>query len=59
MVRTLNILFILAVVIGAATVYDMKLAATKSAAEVADVVRQIDVERFASRNLKAEWSLLN
>ena len=30
MVRTLNIVFILAVVIGAATVYDMKLAATKS-----------------------------
>ncbi|MEM8703180.1 MAG: hypothetical protein AAGF82_15245 [Pseudomonadota bacterium] len=59
MVRTLNILFILAVVIGAATVYDMKLAATKSAAKVAELQRQIDEERNAIRNLKAEWSLLN
>ena len=39
MVRTLNIVFILAVVIGAATVYDMKLAATKSAEKVADLKR--------------------
>ncbi|MCX2721876.1 cell division protein FtsL [Roseibium salinum] len=59
MVRTLNILFILAVVIGAATVYDMKLAATKSAERVADLRRQIDEERDAIRMLKAEWSLLN
>lgn len=59
MVRTLNILFILAVVIGAATVYDMKLAATKSAEKVAELRRQIDEERDAIRLLKAEWSLLN
>lgn len=59
MVRTLNILFILAVVIGAATVYDMKLAATKSAERVAELRRQIDEERDAIRMLKAEWSLLN
>ncbi|MBO6893542.1 MAG: hypothetical protein JJ866_16485 [Roseibium sp.] len=59
MVRALNILFILAVVIGAATVYDMKLAATKSAERVADLQRQIDEERDAIRHLKAEWSLLN
>jgi len=59
MVRTLNILFILAVVIGAATVYDLKLAATKSAERVAELQRQIDEERDAIRHLKAEWSLLN
>ncbi|GAA0774214.1 hypothetical protein E1180_13685 [Roseibium denhamense] len=59
MVRTLNILFILAVVIGAATVYDMKLAAEKSAERVADLQRQIEEERDAIRHLKAEWSLLN
>ncbi|MHA7777458.1 cell division protein FtsL [Roseibium sp. M-1] len=59
MVRTLNILFILAVVIGAATVYDMKLAATKSAEKVAELQQQIDEERDAIRHLKAEWSLLN
>ncbi|MEP3046281.1 MAG: hypothetical protein ABJL55_09385 [Roseibium sp.] len=59
MVRTLNILFILAVVIGAATVYDLKLAATKSAAKVAELQRQIDEERDVIRHLKAEWSLLN
>ncbi|CTQ53056.1 putative secreted (periplasmic) protein [Roseibium album] len=59
MVRALNILFILAVVIGAATVYDMKLAATKSAEKVAQLQRQIDDERDVIRHLKAEWSLLN
>ena len=59
MVRTLNILFILAVVIGAATVYDMKLAATKSAEKVAELKREIDEERNTIRHLKAEWSLLN
>ncbi len=59
MVRTLNIVFILAVVIGAATVYDMKLAATKSAEKVAELKRQIDEERDSIRHLKAEWSLLN
>ncbi|MBN9671652.1 cell division protein FtsL [Roseibium aggregatum] len=59
MVRTLNIVFILAVVIGAATVYDLKLAATKSAERVAELQREIDEERTAIRHLKAEWSLLN
>ncbi len=59
MVRTLNILFILAVVIGAATVYDMKLAATKSAEKVSELQRRIDEERDTIRHLKAEWSLLN
>lgn len=59
MVRALNILFVVAVVIGAATVYDLKLAATKSAAKVAELQRQIDEERDAIRHLRAEWSLLN
>ncbi|WP_395175238.1 hypothetical protein [Roseibium alexandrii] len=59
MVRLLNILFIVAVVIGAATVYDLKMAATKSAAKVAELQRQIDEERNAIRHLRAEWSVLN
>lgn len=59
MVRVLNILFIVAVVIGAATVYDLKMAATKSAEKVAELQRQIDEERNAIRHLRAEWSLLN
>ncbi len=59
MVRTLNILFVLAVVIGAALVYDLKLAATKSAERVAELRQEIDEERDAIRHLKAEWSLLN
>lgn len=57
--RYLNILFVLAVVIGAAGVYDMKLAAKKSASHVAELQRQIDDEREAIRLLKAEWSMLN
>lgn len=57
--RYLNILFVLAVVIGAAAVYDMKLAAKKSASRVAELQRQIDEERETIRHLKAEWSLLN
>lgn len=57
--RYLNILFILAVVIGAATVYDLKLAAKKSASHVAELQRQLDAEREAIQHLKAEWSMLN
>ncbi|MBO6758585.1 MAG: hypothetical protein JJ902_19785 [Roseibium sp.] len=59
MVRTLNLLFVLAVVIGAATVYDMKLAAEKSASRVAELQREIEAEREAIRHLRAEWSMLN
>ncbi len=59
MVRVLNILFILLVVTGAFAVYDMKLAATKSASRVAELQALIEEERDAIRHLKAEWSLLN
>ncbi|MTH97936.1 hypothetical protein [Roseibium sp. RKSG952] len=59
MVRYLNILFVAAVVIGAATVYDMKLAAKKSAARVAELQREIKAEEESIQHLKAEWSLLN
>ena len=57
--RYLNILFVLAVVIGAAAVYDMKLAAKKSASRVAALQQKIDEERESIRLLKAEWSALN
>lgn len=59
MVRYINILFIFMVVVGAAAVYDVKLAAEKSASEVADLKRQINEERETIRHLKAEWSMLN
>jgi len=59
MVRTLNVLFILAVVIGAAAVYDMKLAAKKSANRVAELQAEIEAERDAIRHLRARWSELN
>ncbi|WP_417669940.1 cell division protein FtsL [Roseibium sp.] len=59
MVRYINIFFILLVVVGAAAVYDMKLAAKKSASHVAELQREIEAEREAIRHLKAEWSLLN
>lgn len=59
MVRTLNVLFVLAVVIGAATVYDMKLAAKKSANRVAELQAEIEAERNAIRHLRARWSELN
>ena len=59
MVRTLNVLFVLAVVIGAATVYDMKLAAKKSASRVSQLQAEIETERNAIRHLRARWSELN
>lgn len=59
MIRYLNILFILAVLIGAGTVYDMKLAAKKSAARVAELKQEIEAEQEAIQMLKAEWSMLN
>jgi hypothetical protein len=59
MVRYINIFFILLVVVGAAAVYDMKLAAKKSASHVAELQREIDEEREAIQHLKAEWSMLN
>ncbi|NVK33744.1 MAG: hypothetical protein HWE23_04635 [Rhodobacteraceae bacterium] len=59
MARYINILFIFMVVVGAAAVYDVKLAAEKSASQVADLTRQIEEERAEIRHLKAEWSMLN
>ncbi|MBD8890579.1 cell division protein FtsL [Roseibium litorale] len=57
--RYLNFVFILLVVAGAAAVYDMKLAATKSASHVSELQREIDAEHEAIRLLRAEWSTLN
>lgn len=59
LVRYLNLVFVLAVIIGAAVVFDMKMAAERSSERVAELKRQIDDEREAIRLLKAEWSLLN
>lgn len=59
MTRYLNAIFVLVVLIAAATVYDMKHAAEMSAEEVADLQRQIAEEREQIQLLKAEWSVLN
>lgn len=59
LVRYLNLVFVLAVIIGAAVVFDMKMAAERSSERVSELKRQIDEEREAIRLLKAEWSLLN
>ena len=59
LVRYLNLVFVLAVIIGAAFVFDMKMAAERSSERVSALKRQIDEEREAIRLLKAEWSLLN
>ncbi|MEJ8474683.1 cell division protein FtsL [Roseibium algae] len=59
MVRYINIFFILLVVVCAAAVYDMKLAAKKSASYVSELQREIEAERETLRNLRAEWSVLN
>lgn len=59
MSRYLNALFILVVLVAAATVYDMKHSAEMSAEEVAALLQQIAEEREQIQLLKAEWSLLN
>ncbi|AXS41336.1 hypothetical protein [Breoghania sp. L-A4] len=59
MVRLLNVLFMLAVIAGAALVYNMKRDAELTAEHTALLQRQIDEERETISLLKAEWSLLN
>lgn len=59
MVRLLNVLFILAVIAGAAVVFGMKHDAERAAERVAQLQRDIDGERESISLLKAEWSLLN
>ncbi|NRG17833.1 hypothetical protein HPQ64_09040 [Rhizobiales bacterium] len=59
MTRYLNLVFVLVVLIAAATVFDMKHAAELSAEEVAALKQQIAEEREQIQLLKAEWSLLN
>ena len=59
MVRYINIFFVLLVLVGTASVYDVKLTAERSASRVAELKREIDAERETIRHLKAEWSMLN
>ena len=59
MMRTLNLLLIALMLIGAAVVYDFKYEAERATAKVAKIARRIDAERDAIATLKAEWSLLN
>lgn len=59
MVRWINVLFVLAVIAGAAAVFRMKHDAERAAEHVAALQRQIDEERETISLLKAEWSLLN
>ena len=59
MLRTINILLVILMLIGAAVVYDLKYEAERATAKVAKITRKIDAERDAIATLKAEWSLLN
>jgi hypothetical protein len=59
MLRTLNILLVAIMLIGAGVVYDFKYEAERASAKLAKIAHQIDVERDLTATLKAEWSLLN
>ena len=59
MLRTINLLLVALMLIGAGVVYDLKYEAERATAKVAKINRKIDVERDAIATLKAEWSLLN
>lgn len=59
MLRTINILLVVLMLVGAAVVYDFKYEAERATTRVAKINRQIDAERDAIATLKAEWSLLN
>ncbi len=59
MLRTINILLVLMMLVGAAVVYDFKYEAERATTRVARITRKIDAERDAIAILKAEWSLLN
>lgn len=59
MLRTINILLVALMLIGAGIVYDFKYEAERASAKLARISRQIDLERDATATLKAEWSLLN
>jgi hypothetical protein len=59
MLRTINILLVILMLVGAAVVYDLKYEAERATAKVSKISRKIDEERNAIATLKAEWSLLN
>ncbi len=59
MLRTINILLVILMLVGAAIVYDFKYEAERATARVAKINRKIDAERDVIATLKAEWSLLN
>ncbi|MHC5652690.1 cell division protein FtsL [Stappia sp.] len=59
MARFTNLILVAGVLGAAATVYNMKHDAERSAEHVAALQRQIEGERERIQLLKAEWSLLN
>ena len=59
MLRTINILLVIAMLVGAGVVYDLKYEAERATSKVAKITRKIEAERDAIATLKAEWSLLN
>lgn len=59
MMRSVNILLVLLMLVGAAVVYDLKYEAERATAKVSKITRKIEAERDAIATLKAEWSLLN
>ncbi|TBW38715.1 hypothetical protein EYW49_08440 [Siculibacillus lacustris] len=59
MLRTINILLVATMLVGAGVVYDFKYEAERATAKLSRITRKIEAERDATATLKAEWSLLN
>ncbi|MCV6574444.1 MAG: hypothetical protein OIF58_01810 [Cohaesibacter sp.] len=57
--RFLNLVLFCGVLLGAFWLYQVKQQARETEAQIADLQRQIDVEKEALLLLKAEWSYLN
>ena len=57
--RYVNLFFILAVLIAAAALYDMKIAAERTSEQISTLQQKINDEQESIRLLTAEWSVLN
>ena len=57
--RYVNIAMAVAVITGAAAVYQLKYASEEAAGRVAELKRKVQFEKETIALLKAEWSLLN
>ncbi|WP_310619081.1 cell division protein FtsL [Flexibacterium corallicola] len=59
MLRIINVVFLLAVIVGAVAVYDIKMSAEHLTERVAQLKRDIQKERDDIQWYRAQWSALN